>query len=168
MMIVGSRAKNQSAKTELLDLASWTWTETADYPPGSNGDIFHDGGLVYIYPHFYMFGGRPYGSSPGSHDEIHRYDEFEHAWEANFGQLNMRRENFSFILKGYTLMIYGGRSLEASVDDGINENMAPERCVFEGDSINCTTVAQPVLNNAHRPFLFFVEDDFCRGLAPSY
>ena len=43
-------------------------------------------------------------------DEIHRYDEFEHVWEANFGKLNTRREQFSYILKDYTLMIYGGFS----------------------------------------------------------
>ena len=165
MMIVGAGGNHANTKTELLDLASWTWSETADYPPNSLSNYFSLGGLVYIYPHFYMFGGRSYGAK-GSHDEIHRYDEFEHVWEANFGRLNTRRESFSYILKDYTLMIYGGNS--ETEESGIEENMATERCIFEGDSISCTTLAQPILAKANRPFLFFVEDDFCRGLAPSY
>ena len=95
-------------------------------------------------------------------DEIHRHDEFEHVWEADFIKLNTPRAQFSFILKDYTLMIYGGHSVMADIKE---EYMNTERCIFEGDSISCTTLAQPVMN-ARRPFLFFVEDDFCRGLGP--
>lgn len=162
MMIVGAGGNHRNTRTELLDLSNWTWSDTVDYPSNSLSDYFSGGGLVYIYPHFYMFGGSSYGVK-GSLDEIHRYDEFEHAWEADFGKLNTPRALFSFILKDYTLMIYGGFSENA---DSKEENMTTERCIFEGDSISCTTLSQPIMN-ARKPFLFFVEDDFCRGLGPS-
>ena len=62
-------------------------------------------------------------------------------------------------------MIYGG---ETHYKDEENlYNVPSQKCVIQGDTVVCSE-QQPTLDRARNPYLFLVEDDFCRGIAPGY
>ena len=163
-MIAGASSSGSNNKTELLDISTWSWSTTVDYPSNSKGYWQSNGAMIYLYPHFYLIGGLV--DKYDSIGEINRFDEFERIWTF-VGQLAHPRHRFSAILHepSYTIMIYGG---ETNYKDEENlSNVPSQKCVIQGDTVVCSE-QQPTLDRVRTPYLFLVEDDFCRGIAPGY
>ena len=163
-MIAGSTSSSSNNKTELLDTSTWSWTRTLDHPSNSKGNCQTNGEMVYLYPHFYIIGGLH--DKFDSIGEINRFDEFERIWTF-VGQLAHPRQQFSAILHepSYTIMIYGGQT--SYKDEENLYNVPSQKCVIQGDTVVCTE-QQPTLDGTTLPYVFLVEDDFCRGIAPGY
>ena len=89
--MAGSTAHTRNNETELLNMDTWTWTVSAQFPSNSKAPYQSDGAMVYLYPHFYLIGGQV--DNEDSTTQIMSFDEFDQTWQ-HVGNMIVPREKF--------------------------------------------------------------------------
>lgn len=116
-----------AAATELLSIASWTWSSRAEYP---YADSISALATVMQNEMFYVFGGVS-KEVTGPHKEgtlmstIARYEPDNDTW-TKLGDLNTARERHDAIITQGIFLIAG------------DSDVPTEKCQLKGDAMRCT------------------------------
>ena len=142
MIVVGGP---NYARTELLDLTTWTWDFVRPYP--STGQV-KSAKVLFHEDSFYVFGAI---IDDFSNDDIMKFDF--NLWSV-VGKLYSKRSKYSASLLGKMVYIVGGSGKRTN-----------EKCEISS-TVNCYQAGSTELEDFEKPTLFGFEYQECNIMAP--